>query len=229
MEQTYRNPGWLTGLLVVFALATAVTFGLFLFKHAEEAAVYERYVGLKADRNRLVAEKTALEQLVPLADKQIAVRDEKIKSIADDRQTTVDDVKRLLTDVEGNQKSSAESRLKEAKTYGTLLEDAKRRRLELGQQEVTAMTAERDYDDRRSKARDQIEKTATEIESIRRDTRRQNADLQARIDELSARVQQLTQQRDLNNRELKSDGQILAARATDGYVVIDRGHQQNLR
>ncbi len=229
MEMTYRTPGWLTGLLIVFAFATALTFGLFLFKHAEEAAMAERYRRLKMERTALGNEKNAIEAKLPLADAGLKVRDEKLAEIKTDRETADDDIKRLLGEHELAVKATAEAYDKEAKTFATLLEDAKRRRLEVGQQEEAAFVAERDYDDRRSKSRDAIEKTATEIEGIRRDTRRQNADLDARIKELSDRVSQLTQQRELNNRDLKSDGQILAARATDGFVVIDRGHQHNLR
>ncbi|HYE05282.1 MAG TPA: BRCT domain-containing protein [Planctomycetota bacterium] len=229
MDQTYRTPGWLTGLLIVFAFATALTFGLFLYKHAEEAAMAERYHRLKNEKTALGNQKNALEAQVPLADTAIKVRDDKLAEIKADRETADEDIKRLLGEHELAMKATAEAYDKEGKTFATLLEDAKRRRLEVGQQEEAALVAERDYDDRRSKARDGIEKTATEIEGIRRDTRRQNADLETRIKELSDRVSQLTQQRELNNRDLKSDGQILAARATDGFVVIDRGHQHNLR
>jgi NAD-dependent DNA ligase len=101
--------------------------------------------------------------------------------------------------------------------------------MELAQEEQRALANEREFDDRRAKQREKIETLSREIEVLKRDNRHTNDVNDHRIAELEDRVRQLTQQHELNNRALVADGQILASRANDGFVVIDRGHQHNLR
>ena len=84
-------------------------------------------------------------------------------------------------------------------------------------------------DDRRVRLRQDLEVASRELEALKRQSRNTNVVADTRIAELDSRINELTQQRELNNRELRADGRILASRATDGFVVVDRGQEDNLR
>jgi hypothetical protein len=227
------TPGWLKGLIIVFSLTTAVTFGLFLYSHSEDAGLRERYRNLVVERSSLQVYVPRLKAEVEGApsplDSAILARRQKLKEITDAEQQTMGDVSRIVGEAQVHQQAAAKSMQEEAKKYLQLLDDAKARRGELKTEEEHALGLERDLDDRRVKLREQLEVASRELETLKRDSRNSNIGQDARIDELDSRIRELTQQRELNNRELRADGRILASRATDGFVVIDRGQDDNLR
>jgi NAD-dependent DNA ligase len=227
------TPGWLKGLIIVFSLTSAVTFGLFLYSHSEDAGLRERYRNLLVERSSLQVYVPKLKAEVegspsPL-DAQILARRQKLKEITEAEQQTMGDVSRIVGEAQVHQQGAAKLMGDEAKKYTQLLDDAKARRGELKNEEDHALGLERDLDDRRVKLREQLEVASRELETLKRDSRNSNTSQDTRIDELDSRIRELTQQRELNNRELRADGRILASRATDGFVVIDRGQDDNLR
>jgi len=223
------TPGWLKGLIIVFAIASAATFGLYLYRHSEDAALLEQYRLLKKDRDELRVYAPRLEAMIAPLDQQLVTRRTKIASVAELESQTMQDVSRLVGESAVHTQAITKAMQDEAKKYKQVSEDAKNRRLELKQEEDRALALERDFDKRRFETREQIEALSKELEVVKRDARNANTIADQRIGELDDRIGQLTQQRELNNRELRSDGQVLASRATDGYVVIDRGQQNNLR
>lgn len=224
-----ETPGWLKGLIIVFGCTTVLTFGLFLYRHAEDAAVYERYRDLVSERDRLNLYVARLRPQVQPLEQAIGVRRQKIAAIAATESQSREDITRIVAEG-GVARAGIEAAVQaESKKYDQLLTDARARRLELHQEEDRALALERDLDERRLRTREQLQILSRELEQLKREARNQNKDLDSRIDELTERITQLTEQRELNNRELRSDGQVLAARATDGYLVIDRGHQHGLR
>lgn len=223
------TPGWLKGLIIVFAIASAATFGLYLYRHGEDSALLERYRLLKQERDDLRVYAPKLEAMIPPLDQQIVTRRTKIAAVAELENQTMQDVNRLVGESAVHTQAIAKAMQEQAKKYKQVSEDARTRRGELKQEEERALALERDFDKRRLETREQIEALAKEHEVVKREARNANVVADQRIGELDERISQLTQQRELNNRELRSDGQVLASRATDGFVVIDRGQQNNLR
>lgn len=227
------TPGWLKGLIIVFSLTSAVTFGLFLYRHSEDSALRERYRDLLVERDSLRIYVPKLRAQVEGApsplDAQILARRQKLKEISEAEQQTMGDVSRIVGETTVHQQEAAKLMQVEAKKYVQLLEDAKARRGELKTEEERALGLERDLDDRRVKLREQLEVASRELETLKRESRNSNTGQDQRVAELDSRIRELTQQRELNNRELRADGRILASRATDGFVVIDRGQDDNLR
>ena len=227
------TPGWLKGLIIVFSMTSAITFGLFLYRHSEDASLRERYRDLIVERDSLRIYVPSLSVQVegspsPL-DSQILARRQKIKDITEAEQQTMGDVSRIVGETQVNQQESAKLMQSEAKKYVQLLDDAKVRRGELKNEEEHALELERSLDDRRVKLREQLEVASRELETLKRTSRNSNTVQNTRIAELDSRIRELTQQRELNNRELRADGRVLASRATDGFLVIDRGQDDNMR
>lgn len=223
------TPGWLKGLIIVFAIASAATFGLYLYRHSEDAALLEQYRLLKRDVVEMRVYAPKLEAQIAPLDQQIVTRRTKLVDVAKSESDSMQDVNRLVGESAVATQAITKAMQDQAKKYKQVSEDARNRRLELKQEEERALALERDFDKRRLETREQIEALSKELEIVKRDARNANAVADVRIGELDDRIGQLTSQRELNNRELRSDGQVLASRATDGYVVIDRGQQHNLR
>ncbi len=224
-----ETPSWLRGTIVLFALTSAITFGVYLWRHSRDAALLDHYARLKIERLALQARVPEIKKKLPPADQQIIERRTKIQAIADAETQIIQDVDRLKGDAGVKVAALTKAMEDEGKRYEQLLADASARRNELKQEEERALALDRDFDERRLKAREQIELLSRELEGLKREARKDNTERERRIAELNGRIQQLTQQRDLNNRELRPDGQVLSSRAADGYVVVDRGQQQNMR
>ncbi|MBA3709135.1 MAG: hypothetical protein H0W83_09995 [Planctomycetes bacterium] len=230
METVYNStPSWLLGLLVVFSLAAAATFGLFLWRHSELSSLREQAIALEDKSHALEKEVTELERVPPILDGLIQDRRGKITDLGDNEKVNIADVDRLVTQNASTLKSNEDAQAKELATYLDLMKQAPERRKELGVEEVREYASERDNDEQRRQMRDEIEKVSVVIEQMKKKGRGENTKLDDRIEELEARVRQLTQEQDLASREFKSDGQIVASQAADGFVVINRGHRQNLR
>ena len=223
------TPGWLKGLIIVFAIASAATFGLYLYRHSEDSALLEQYRLLRRDVVEMRVYAPKLEAQIAPLDQQIVTRRTKLVDVAKSESDSMQDVNRLVGEAAVASQAIAKAMQDQAKKYKQVSEDARSRRLELKQEEDRALALERDFDKRRLETREQIEALSKELEIVKRDARNANSVADLRIDELDDRIGQLTSQRELNNRELRSDGQVLASRATDGFVVIDRGQQHNLR
>jgi hypothetical protein len=223
------TPTWLVGLLIVFALATAATFGLLLWRHAELSGLNERWTLLDNRNKALEPVVTELERIPPAMDQQITERRSKIADLTAAESTTIADVDRLVTQNQDTLKANEGKQNDEAAKFASLMKDAATARGELGREEERQYATERDNDERRRQMREDVEKMSQVIETKKKENRRQNAQLDARVAELEARVRQLTQEQDLANKEFKSDGQIVASESANGFVVINRGHAQNLR
>jgi len=229
MDSIVRTPGWMVGLLIIFSLATAATFGLFLFRHAEKAALREKQSQLTYEVKELRGLSGLLEGLIPPLDNQIASRRVLRASLTEQDTQATADIERMIQQNQLNVKAIEEAITKQIKTYQDVLKDAKERRAELAQEETRAFANERDFDDRRATLRAKIETISQEIEAVKKKGRSENAVLDSRVVQLEDRVRELTQQRELSAKELKPDGQLLQAAASDGFVILNIGQRQNLR
>lgn len=227
------TPGWLKGLIIVFSATSAIAFGLYLYRHSEDASLKERYRNLLVERDqlRLYVPKlrAPLEGAPSPLDNQVLIRRTKLSELSAAEEQAIGDSQRIVGEASTHQQEAAKLMQAEAKKYAQLLDDAKNRRNELGVEEKRALDLERDLDERRVRLRQDLEVASRELETLKRQSRNTNVVADTRIAELDSRITELTQQRELNNRELRADGRILASRATDGFVVIDRGQDHNLR
>jgi NAD-dependent DNA ligase len=226
------TPAWLVGLLIVFALAAAATFGLLLWRHAEINGLTEQWV-LLTQRAAVLEDTASKLEHIPIdaggLDQQIRERRDKVQQLGDIDKTTAGDVDRLIARNQDSVRANEESQNKEVGRYRDLMKEASDRRSELGKEEEGMYATERENDERRRQMRDDIERKSVLIEQKKKEARQDNAKNDGRIAELEARVEQLTQEQDISKRMIKSDGQIVASESANGFVVINRGHRQNLR
>ena len=224
-------PTWLVALLVIFALTAAVTFSLFVYKHAEAANLANRYAMLKGgELEQLRQRQGQLGSAVAKLDEAIKQRRERTQVIEENEKTWAADLDRLVQENKARLGDLQAATRKEAKTYADLMHEAPDRRTEVSKEEERAAVQEHELDENRRKLRDEIEQVAQDFEQQKKRDLSERVKLDARIVELEARVQFLTQQVDLASREMRPDGKLVAAEAAQaGYVVIDRGFKHNLR
>ncbi len=229
MDTSAPTPSWLVGMLAIFSLAAAAVFGLYLYRHAERAGLAEQHTGLSLQLVPLREEAARLEGMIPLLDKQIQERKALIQPIEAFDATNRADVDRALTNNGAMVKAAVASQTKAVTSFTEAMKEAPERRKEVGAEEERAFKTERDNDERRRQLREDVEKQSQAVEAQKKIWRGDKAKLDDRIAELESRIRQLTNQLDASNRELKSDGSILASEAKDGFVVIDRGFANQLR
>jgi predicted nucleic acid-binding Zn-ribbon protein len=226
---TPRTPGWLVGLIVVFAIACVATFGLYLYDHAQRAALSERETALRAGIAAHREEASRLDARIQQITTQVQSRQALIANLEADAKQAQGDIDRLVsTDQEAVKAISADMD-KETATYKHLLSQAQDHRTQLGADEQRALQNDSDFDARRDKLRMKIEALSQDIEQLKKQGRNLDSEYDARIAQLQDRVRDLTQQRELDSKDLRSAGDLLQADGSDGFVILDRGHAQHLR
>ena len=224
-------PTWLVALLVVLAVATALTFSLFVYRHAQQAALRNQYVTLKeSELPALRSRQGDVTTRVPKLDKEILARRERAGALEEVEKTWSADLDRLVQENRGRLGDIGEATRKEVRTYADLMREAPERRVEVSREEERSYVQEHDSDESRRKLREEIETVARKVELEKKVSRGEVLKLDARIVELEDRVRFLTNQFDMESREMRPDGLLAAAdSASAGFVVIDKGHKQNLR
>ncbi len=224
------SPTWLIALMVVFAVAAAVTLGLFLDRHAQAAVYQSEFVALKIELEQLRPRQAALKDLIPKLDESIRVRREQSLALSENEKTWGADLDRLVQDNKGRLGELGDANRKEVKTYADLMREAPERRAEVGSEEERAYAQDHDNDENRRKLRDDVSVVARQFEEDKKKGRSEIVRLDARVAELENRVKFLTNQLDSESREMRPDGKLVAAdSASAGFVVIDRGTKHSLR
>lgn len=224
------SPTWLVALMIVLAIAVAVTFGLFLDRHAQAAAYQTQFGALKIELEQMRVRQAALKDLVPVLDEGIRIRREQALALEENEKTWAADLDRLVQDNKGRLGELGDANRKEVKTYADLMREAPERRAEVGREEEHAYAQDHDFDENRRKLRDEVSEAARQLETDRKKGRSEIVRLDARVAELENRVRFLTNQLDSESREMRPDGKLVAAdSASAGFVVIDRGTKHSLR
>ncbi len=224
------SPTWLIALTVILAVAAAITFGLFLDRHAQAAAYQNQQHSLKVELEQMRVRQAALKDRIPKLDEGIRMRREQALALEENEKTWSADLDRLVQDNKVRLGELGDANRKEVKTYGDLMREAPERRAEVGREEERAYAQEHDFDDNRRKLRDEVSAIAQQFEQDKKKGRSEIVRLDNRVGELDNRVRFLTNQLDAESREMRPDGMIMAAEsATAGFVVIDRGSKHNLR
>jgi hypothetical protein len=232
MEATYRTPVWLSGLLIVFILASAAVLGVLQYTHAKKSGLQEQKLALYDEVRRLRTLDGEMQNLVsadgPLV-KRYNTRNKLLGELGSERDQANSDADLLVKKCAENVLAIRDATDKAREVRGKTAEEAKERRIELGQVENTLLTNERETEEKRNKLREDIAKANRELDGVRKRNLRENADNDRHIAELNDRIAELTRQREIANQDVKADGKVLTADTTVGFVIIDLGRGHALR
>lgn len=228
MDKDYV-PAWLVTLVGVFGGLTAITFVAFLHFHADLAAATEQRKELYAERDALRSEKGALQSELPQIKQQIALRYARIGEKEDSDRDEKRGVTTNLIPAHDRSVAAIEQVLEtRTRTFTNLLANTERHRQELTQVELQALENERTAEEERRELRAKIEEQSQELEAIKREHRDVILALEKDVKERLGRVQELLDRRDVQTEEMLSDGQVLQARVTDGFAIINRGVEDDI-
>jgi len=223
-------PAWLVALLVFFGLTTVASFSLVVFFHARSAAYFEEWKLQDQRHADLIDLEEQLEQRYKNLAQPIKDRSEKIRSIEAKEAELKSDVRDTLLPDLANTFAEGERAIGEQREkFGNALDRVVTERTNLAREEETHLIHVRQADEERAKHRADVEKLSREVEALKRKHRQEIKVLDDVIDERESRVAELIDRTDTDKTTLHSDGVILQATATAGFVVIDRGLDDNLR
>jgi hypothetical protein len=222
-----------SALLVAVIVACAVVFGLFLVQHARKSGLEEQAISVRYELDALRTQDGALQDQIkddgPLV-RQIVQKRTLLAELGTEIDAANADVTVMVTKCKEYSQAVQEASEKAVAARGLLTQEVKDRRSELADREKQLYANERDFDGRQKQLNDKIQNLSAKLEAARKKGLKELQGLEARMEELRSRVQELTRQRELsNNQAVQADGKLLEADAAIGFVVVDLGRQQGLR
>ncbi|TVR44697.1 MAG: hypothetical protein EA402_06345 [Planctomycetota bacterium] len=222
-------PSWMVGLIIVFSIALAFTFGLFIYFHGQASALREQ--GLLAQRERQALDNVnqRLQRVLASMDEPLEVRRSMVEAIRAANNEEQVAIRELLLP----QHSAAVGEVREAtqqhqRRLTELLTEARRAQGDLQQEEGNALRAAIQADEDRRRLRDQVREQSQALERVRKENREQVLTMERDLAQRQARVDELLARADTTQVEFTSDGQVLRAHANSGFVIINRGHAHQL-
>jgi NAD-dependent DNA ligase len=225
-----RTPSWMIALVACFGTALAAFIVMYLTFHAQRVVAQDEARRLTAEIPDLREKEEALKAQVEEIDRMIeearqvlgnqvrvntdemdAVQAEYVPRLRDTRALVEEELEkirqkreRLLTDTKGVREDLA---VEESEAFG------KRARNE---EDIEAL-------------RSRIRERAAELEKMKEGNRRQIRELQGEISLREARVKELLDRREVKDESLISDGQVLQVLPQEGFVILNRGINHDLR
>ncbi len=231
-------PIWMILLITLFGITTVSTFGALLFTHGQKSSRREALVRLATRRANLIDQENRLAEKVkalknterveplppiPARKEQLEWMKQKIAENRADIETS------LMSENENLLAIIDESIATQARKFASAYRQCKEARENLATEETNARKTELRIDEDRQTLRDQVATKARELEEYKRLKRDEIKVLDDKIATLDARNQELVDRADIQKDDLISDGKLLEARASHGFVIINRGIEDNLR
>ncbi len=225
-----NQPSWLNGALVFFAITATVAFGFWVHFYTQDAAlseqrIYMHKITLPALTNMKDATKAKIKPLENiLITKQNRL--ENLQNVNDDNRTINKNLLEAesvrLTEIQGHTD-------KIRRDFKTAYDEAKDAREVHNAQEKEVLNITADLEKRLIALRQLIKEESQAVEEFQKDTRAKHLVLDRANAKLQERVQELLDQQEISRAKLLADGKVLAARATEGFVIMDLGRQDGLR
>ncbi|TVR46616.1 MAG: hypothetical protein EA402_02440 [Planctomycetota bacterium] len=222
-------PAWMVGLIVLFSISLAVTFAMTIYFHGEAASAREQWNNAQREVVFLRQRASSLDRQSRTLAEPIELRRAKIADIREgnrDEEMAVRDT--LLPNHFTAVAEIAEAIERFEATRTTLLANARRAQGDLQQEKNNSLAAAIQADEDRRRLRDQVREQSRALEQIKKENREQLLEMDGEIAQRQERVQELLDRIDTTTRDLTSDGQLLRAHATSGFVIINRGRAHQL-
>ncbi len=230
MATYQRTPAWMGTLIALFVFGGIAAFGYWLYYYQESTTIKEEW-----HRKRLL--RTELRGQIPILDSEILILQKTIPTInayiKDIENDKIPDLNNGITELANQSKihvTNIKDRIAQIRDKRTkLFEDAIQARNDLAKEETRWHLNAASYDQTLSEERLKVQKMAYAIEKKQENFLAAELSLERDNTRLNKRVQELINRKNVNEREMLSDGRITAARADDGYVVLNIGWRDNLR
>jgi NAD-dependent DNA ligase len=226
---TQRTPPWMAALIALLTLCMVIAMGFWLHFYAKQNQMLNEWHLKDAERKRVEASLIPIQNdLTLLADSITIAQDQvtKINTVMKDEQSSVQS---LLVQSDKHLANISSSIGKVKAERRELLQKLEETRQEWAREEDLQLSNAADHENSLGDLLLKVKEMQRELELEQKNARLVENDLQREIERLERRVQELMNQKEIDQSLLRKDGSIVAARTDLGFVVIDLGWQNNLR
>jgi len=226
-----HTPAWMVTLIVLFGITTAAGIIGFVVFHAQHEVIQENLATVtNTVRNELQPRAEQLQRSIPRQEERLQLGRAKLLEIRNSDEDMRSAITGTLAPAHDTTLATIESKLKEReRKLRDLLDRVAAARADLANQEEVALVNECNAVEERLELREKVQERSQELESFKREQRDELLVLEKAVDDRRKRVEELLDRRDITADQMVSDGQILQATVTDGFVIINRGMDHDLR
>jgi NAD-dependent DNA ligase len=228
-----KTPLWFATLIALTGIAMLVTLSLWVGYQSQAAGLREDLQMMQTQLAQMKLQKLALEKKFAADDANAFAA--KIK----ERETEIKLSEEKVIEARGDVQAHLQAELQSFAEQKESINEHRNARLnaltqadsavnQLQLQQKQAMENERTIDGKLRQSREAVELASRELERtkrVQREAIKANDDVIARR---TARIQELLDRPDISTEKITADARILEARATSGFVFIDRGINDHL-
>lgn len=224
------QPAWVSGALVFFALTATVAFGFWVHLYTQDAALSEQRLYMD---NILLPElrerRGLLEDSIEPLENDLDVRITRLTTL-NNLNTDMRNSNKNLLDSESVELNSIESHTdKIDRDFKAAYAESREAREEHNAQEKHVQTMTAELEERLVALRQLIKEESQSLEEFQKETRAKHLALDRSNAKLEERVQELLDQQEISRAKLLADGKVMAARATEGFIIMNLGRKDGLR
>lgn len=222
-------PTWLVVLIALFGVILGSLLITFYLSYAQAKSLRAERDLIKTRLGKLQVQELDIKARIPLLDQALVERAKVLEDLARRDKQDRDAVEGPLDQAIRQSREEVVAGLKKTvETKKDLEGQAERAMGDLAQEERQFTTRQQENEAALRKYRQDIENRSREIERKQKDRRDHLLALDNEILEREKRVKELTDRIDTKTDELRSDGHLLQAHVTDGFVIINRGQNDDL-
>ncbi len=225
-----QQPAWVNGALVFFSITAFVSFVFFIHLYTQSSALgEERVVMHKVTIPKLAEDKDAAKAKIPPLENELVTKQERLQNL----RNANSDARTINTNLLAQEKVRLTEILnhteKIRREFKTAYDEAKDAREEHNAQEKEVLNITAELEKRLVSLRALIKEESHGIEGFQKETRAVLLGLDRGNTKLEERVQELLDQQEISRAQLLADGKVMAARADEGFVILDLGRRDGLR
>ena len=224
-----KVPAWLFTLLIIFSALAAGLYVSWLYFHSKAASHADNLL----DVNERVDEITAktlpsLKQRIDSLTEHIRLRKQKQSDIASNDQDEQNAINTLGSTAQEDYAAIQASIAKLQQEYDAISKRTQTAQDDLITEEQNAVNTQQDHEAQLVKYRSNIEQLGQEIKRIEEQNLKDLLKVEAEIRDRDARVQELVDRQNPDAEDLISDGKVLQSLAAEGFIIINRGLEDDL-
>ena len=225
-----RTPSWMIALVACFGVALAAFIVMYITFHAQRVVAQDEVRRLEREIPELREREEALQQQVDDLDRIIEESRQVLGTQVRVNTDEMDAVQAEFVPRLRDTRALVEEQLEKIRQKRErLLTDTKGVREDLAVEEAEAFSKRARNEEDIEALRSRIRERAAELERMKEGNRLQIRGLQGEIALREARVKELLDRREVKDESLISDGQILQVLPQDGFVILNRGVNHDLR
>ena len=229
MGKDSKVPAWLVALVILFSGLTAGFYVSWLYFHSQAASHADNLLDVneKLDEINSIVLHNAKLRIDSLTE-QISIRKQKQTEISSNDQDERNAITNLSSSAQEDYNAILASIAKLQQEYDAVSKRTQTAQDDLITEEQNAVNTRQDHEAQLVNYRSNIEQLGQEIKRIEEQNLKDILKVEIEIRDREARVQELIDRQNPDAEDLISDGKILQSLAAEGFVILNRGLEDDL-